>query len=58
VGVWLGSIFPASYFITISRGIFTKDVGFEGLKSEFISLGVLIIGITVLSLFFLKKQEK
>jgi ribosome-dependent ATPase len=58
IGAFLGSIFPASYFITISRGVFSKDVGFEGLKIEFLSLCILIIVITVLSLLALKKQEK
>lgn len=57
IGAFLGSIFPASYFITISRGIFSKDVGFEGLKTEFFALGILIVAITVLSLLALKKQE-
>jgi ribosome-dependent ATPase len=58
VAAYLGYAFPVSYFITISRGIFSKDVGFEGLKMEFLALGILILVITTLSYLVLKKQEK
>lgn len=58
VGAVIGSIFPAAYFINISRGIFSKDIGFAGHYIDFFALALAVVVITALTLFTLKKQEK
>ncbi|MBE0514167.1 ribosome-associated ATPase/putative transporter RbbA [Sulfurimonas sp.] len=58
VGAFIGNIFPATYFINISRGIFSKDIGFEGHYFDFVALALSIVVITSISLMLLKKQER
>lgn len=58
VAAFIGNIFPATYFINISRGIFSKDIGFMGHYFDFIALIISVFVITALSLLTLKKQEK
>ncbi|MCX8999360.1 ribosome-associated ATPase/putative transporter RbbA [Rhizobiaceae bacterium BDR2-2] len=53
VGAVIGNIFPATYFITISRGTFSKSLDFASLSGSFIPLLIavpVLIGIGVLSL--------
>lgn len=57
VGVWIGTIFPATYFINISRGIFSKALEFSDLYRDFLALGAAAVVITILSMLLLKKQE-
>ncbi len=58
VGAVIGNIFPATYFINVSRGIFSKDVGLSGHYFDFAALFAAIVVITALSLITLKKQER
>ena len=58
VGAFIGNIFPATYFINISRGIFSKNVSLYGHYFDFFALSLSILVITALSLLLLKKQEK
>jgi len=56
-GALIGHLFPTTYFITISRGVFSKALGFGELRSEFLVLALtypVLIGATAL---LLKKQE-
>lgn len=55
---WIGQCFPASYFLTISRGVFTKSLGFAELASQFLALALFPPALTTLSLLLLRKQEK
>lgn len=57
VGAIIGSFFPVTYFINISRGIFSKAVDFTGLSFDFMALCIAIIIITIASMLLLKKQE-
>ncbi len=57
-GYWIGQFFPASYFLIISRGIFTKALGFADLLPHFLALAAFIPVLTALSVLLLKKQEK
>jgi ribosome-dependent ATPase len=57
VGYIIGNIFPATYFINISRGIFSKDIGFLGHAFDLFALAVGAIVIGILSLLTLRKQE-
>ncbi len=56
-GAVVGRVYPASYFFTISRGVFNKALGFSSLRGSFWPLllaGPVIMGISIL---LLKKQE-
>ncbi len=57
IGAFIGDIFPVTYYITISRGIFSKAVEFSGLYTEVLILTLSIFVITILSMLALKKQE-
>lgn len=58
LGALIGYIFPVTYYINTSRGIFSKAVEFHGLYTEFIVLSISIVVITLLSMLALKKQER
>ena len=53
----IGSIYPTSFFITISRGTFNKALGFAGLYGSFIPLLITVPLLIGLSAALLKKQE-
>ena len=57
MGRWIGEIHPASHMFVISRGVFSKALGFHDLAANFWPLIVaapLILGLAVL---LLRKQE-
>ncbi|HEU0273227.1 MAG TPA: ribosome-associated ATPase/putative transporter RbbA [Candidatus Udaeobacter sp.] len=56
-GRFVGNIYPTAYYITISRGTFSKALGFAGLHQSFIPLLIAIPVLIGLSVLFLKKQE-
>ena len=56
-GRFVGSIYPTAHYITISRGTFSKALGFAGLHGSFIPLLIAIPVLIGLSAVFLKKQE-
>jgi ribosome-dependent ATPase len=56
-GHFVGTIYPTSYYITISRGTFNKALGFAGLWGSFIPLLIAIPVLIGLSAALLKKQE-
>lgn len=58
IGGYIGQVFPATYFLNISRGLFTKALEFKDLYFDFLALAAFIPVLTVLSVFFLNKQEK
>jgi len=53
----MGKLYPTTYFMTISRGTFTKAVGFVDLYGDFFALAAFIPVLTILSLLLLKKQD-
>ena len=57
VGALIGHSYPAAYFLTISRGVFSKALGFSGLQSSFWPLLLAVPVILGLSIALLKKQE-
>jgi ribosome-dependent ATPase len=57
VGAFIGSIYPASHFLTISRGVFNKGLGFGSLQSSFLPLAAGVAVIMALSIVLLRKQE-
>ena len=57
VGAFVGYIFPATYFINISRGIFIKSLAFEDLYRDFMAMAIILVVIFLVSMMLLKKQE-
>ncbi|OHC65996.1 MAG: multidrug ABC transporter ATP-binding protein [Rhodocyclales bacterium GWA2_65_19] len=57
-GYWIGQGYPATYFILICRGAFTKGLGFADLWPSLLALAAFIPLLTIASVALLKKQEK
>nr|WP_320115199.1 ribosome-associated ATPase/putative transporter RbbA [uncultured Desulfuromonas sp.] len=58
MGAVIGRIYPTSHFLTISRGIFSKGLGFSDLHTPFLALALTIPLLYLLGLALLKKQDK
>ncbi len=56
MGAYIGQIYPATYFVTIARGTFSKALGFNDLAASFIPLLIAIPVLTGMTVAFLKKQ--
>jgi ribosome-dependent ATPase len=57
MGAVIGRVYPASHFLTICRGVFSKALGFSGLHASFWPLLLAVPVILGLSIVLLKKQE-
>ncbi|BBK43217.1 multidrug ABC transporter ATP-binding protein [Allostella vacuolata] len=57
-GAFIGQIYPTTYFMTISRGTFSKALGIEDLASAFGPLFVIGPVLLVVSALLLKKQAR
>ena len=57
-GYYIGQGFPATYFLIISRGVFTKALGFADLAGHLAILASFAPLLTIISLLLLKKQGK
>jgi ribosome-dependent ATPase len=58
LGRVIGSVFPTTYFLVISRGTFNKALGFGDLSGQFLALAAFIPVVTLLSLLLLRKQAR
>jgi len=56
-GAIIGRVYPASHFLTISRGVFNKSLGFSTLNASFWPLLLSVPVIIGLSIALLKRQE-
>jgi ribosome-dependent ATPase len=56
-GAFIGRIYPASHFLTICRGVFSKSLGLASLASSFWPLLIAVPVILGLAIVSLKKQE-
>ena len=54
----LGKLSPATYFLIISRGVFTKALGLADLYEPLLKLALFIPVLTMVSLILLPKQER
>ncbi len=54
----IGAINPATHFITIARGTFSKALGLQDLTSSFLALLAAGPVLLALSVFFLRKQAR
>lgn len=55
---FVGEVFPATHFVTICRGVFSKALGFADLSPDLLPLALAIPVILGLSVLLLKKQER
>ncbi len=53
----IGQVYPATHFLTISRGVFSKGLDFVGLDPSFWPLALAVPVILGLAILLLKKQE-
>jgi ribosome-dependent ATPase len=56
-GAFIGRIFPATYFMTIARGTFSKALDFNDLQGAFLPLIIAIPVLLGLGVALLRKQE-
>lgn len=56
-GAFVGKLYPTSHFLIISRGAFSKALGFADLWPYYLPLLLTIAVLTPLSVLLLKKQE-
>jgi ribosome-dependent ATPase len=57
LGAWIGRVYPATHFLTISRGVFSKALGLNDLMQSFWPLLAAVPVILGLAILLLKKQE-
>jgi ribosome-dependent ATPase len=57
IGAFVGRIYPAAHFLTISRGVFSKALSLPDLLPQFFSLLAAVPVILGLSIVLLKKQQ-
>ena len=57
-GRFIGELYPASHMFTISRGVFSKALGFADLQAQFWPLLAAVPVILGLAIVLLRKQEK
>jgi len=57
VGAFIGRVYPATYFLNITRGVFNKALGFSGLHASFWPLLLAAPVMLGLAILLLKKQE-
>jgi ribosome-dependent ATPase len=57
IGAVIGHVYPAAFFLTICRGVFSKGLGLSNLASSFWPLLAAVPVILGLSIMLLKKQE-
>ncbi|HDR9494612.1 TPA: ribosome-associated ATPase/putative transporter RbbA [Burkholderia stabilis] len=57
-GKWIGTVYPATYMLAISRGVYNKALGFADLSSQFWPLLAAAPVILVMTGVLLRKQER
>ena len=58
LGAFIGRIYPATHFLTISRGTFAKALDFADLGGAFVPLLLAVPVLTLLSALLLRKQGR
>lgn len=58
LGRVIGEIYPTSHFITISRGIFSKNLGFADLVPELAAIALAVPVLLLVAASFLREQER
>ncbi|UZW55646.1 ribosome-associated ATPase/putative transporter RbbA [Sphingobium sp. JS3065] len=55
---YIGAVYPTTHFITISRGVFAKGLGFSDLASPLLALAISVPILLTACALLLPKQEK
>ncbi len=58
IGATIGNFYPVTYFLLISRGVFSKGLGFADLFHSLGAIALFIPVLTFLSMSLLKKQGR
>jgi ribosome-dependent ATPase len=58
LGALIGRVYPTTYFVTISRGTFSKGLGFETLHNDLLALAIMIPVLVAAGAMLLKKQAR
>lgn len=58
LGAYIGKVYPATYFVTIARGTFSKGLGFADLQAEYIPLALTIPLLLGAATLLLRKQAR
>jgi ribosome-dependent ATPase len=56
-GAFIGQIFPTTHYLTISQGVFSKELGFFDLQMSFVLLLIAVPVLLGLSVALLRKQK-
>jgi ribosome-dependent ATPase len=56
-GAFIAHIYPTTYFVTVSRGVFSKGLGFAELTNSLLALAAMVPVLTGIGVLLLKKQE-
>jgi ribosome-dependent ATPase len=54
----IGMLYPTTHFLTITRGVFSKALGFADLGASFLYLALAVPVLLTLAIVFLKKQAR
>ena len=54
----IGQFWPATWFLQISRGVFTKGLSFSDMHRDFLTLAAFLPVLTLLSVTLLRKQGR
>ncbi|WP_321850771.1 ribosome-associated ATPase/putative transporter RbbA [Burkholderia diffusa] len=57
-GKWVGTVYPATYMLAISRGVYNKALGLADLSSQFWPMLAAVPVILVMTGVLLRKQER
>ncbi|VWB70651.1 ribosome-associated ATPase/putative transporter RbbA [Burkholderia territorii] len=57
-GKWIGTVYPATYMLAISRGVYNKALGLADLSSQFWPMLAAVPVILVMTGVLLRKQER
>ncbi|WP_175925379.1 ribosome-associated ATPase/putative transporter RbbA [Burkholderia cepacia] len=57
-GKWIGAVYPATYMLAISRGVYSKALGLGDLSSQFWPLLAAAPAILAMTAVLLRKQER
>jgi ribosome-dependent ATPase len=58
LGALIGRLYPTTYFVTISRGTFSKGLAFDTLHNDLLALAIMVPVLVIAGTMLLKKQAR
>ncbi|MBR1131528.1 ribosome-associated ATPase/putative transporter RbbA [Bradyrhizobium iriomotense] len=58
LGALVGRLYPTTYFVTISRGTFSKGLAFDTLHNDLLALAIMVPVLVTAGAMLLKKQAR